>query len=67
MALLPIHRFDPANWPELSPEEFEEMHDNITFLLLHATDSHGEALTIEERNRMIQQHNDAVDRGKGPC
>ena len=64
MDFLPIHRFDPARWPELTPEEFEEMHDNITWILHHSLDIHGEPLSVEERNVLIQAHNDAVARGR---
>ena len=58
--LLPIEPLERGLWAELTDEEFTELNDNLVWILLHATDIHGEPLTTEERNALIAQHNASV-------
>jgi hypothetical protein len=55
--LLPIQPLDREIWRELSDQQFAALNDNIAWVLHHATDIHGEPLTIEERNTLIARHN----------
>jgi len=58
--LLHIEPLDRGLWAELTDEAFTELNDNLVWTLLHATDIHGEPLTVEERNVLIAQHNASV-------
>jgi hypothetical protein len=58
--LLPIEPLDRELWSDFTDEQFARLNDNIVWVLLHATDIHGEPLTIEERNMLIARHNESV-------